>query len=311
MGRPDAPTCKTLNWPADNEALKRRVSLTIWFDPDMTWEATPDGKRGRPQACSDASIQTCLTMKLLFGMVDIVAPLARATMSTRQTTGFVESLLRLIGLDWAVPDFSTRCRRQRTLAVNIRYRGSQDPLHRLIDSEPVSATGSSEPARGSSQRAKARGMRASMAAPGGGSSARSTSGSTRRHRRFGPSGSPAATWGTRPCCLRCPARSHPVRGSPVSPQTAPTTPESTMTPSPNPKSGIALLLLGRVPVARVDTPHLSDRPLIIASLPNRARIASVARSAAARLPASGSSRSSLTSAPASGPISLNPTPIKR
>jgi hypothetical protein len=28
-------------------------------------------------------------------------------MSTRQTTGLVESLLRLIGLDWAVPDFST------------------------------------------------------------------------------------------------------------------------------------------------------------------------------------------------------------
>ena len=50
-------------------------------------------------------------------------------MSTRQTTGFVESLLRLIGLDWAVPDFSTLCRRQKTLAVNIPYRGSQGPLH--------------------------------------------------------------------------------------------------------------------------------------------------------------------------------------
>jgi len=75
-------------------------------------------------------------MKVLFGM------------ALRQATGFVESLLRLIGLDWAVPDFSTLSRRQKTLKVNIPYRGSDGPLHLLVDIEPVSATGSSEPARG-------------------------------------------------------------------------------------------------------------------------------------------------------------------
>ena len=52
-------------------------------------------------------------MKVLFGM------------ALRQTTGFVESLLRLVGLDWTVPDFSTLSRRQKTLAVNIPYRGSK------------------------------------------------------------------------------------------------------------------------------------------------------------------------------------------
>ena len=40
-------------------------------------------------------------------------------MPLRQTTSFVESLLHLIGLDWAMPDFSTLGRRQKTLAVNI------------------------------------------------------------------------------------------------------------------------------------------------------------------------------------------------
>ena len=114
----------------------------------MTWDGAPSGKRGRQQAYSDASIQTCLTMKVLFGMVDIVAPLVRATMALRQTTGFVESLLGLIGLNWTVPDFSTLSRRQKTLAVNIPHRGAKGPLHLLIDIEPVSATGSSEPARG-------------------------------------------------------------------------------------------------------------------------------------------------------------------
>jgi len=52
----------------------------------------------------------------------------------RQTTGFVESLLQLIGMDWTVPDFSTLSRRQKTLAVNIPYRGSNGPLHLLIPS---------------------------------------------------------------------------------------------------------------------------------------------------------------------------------
>jgi hypothetical protein len=36
----------------------------------------------------------------------------------------VESLLRLAGLDWRVPDFSTVCRRQKTLRVQRPYRAS-------------------------------------------------------------------------------------------------------------------------------------------------------------------------------------------
>ena len=39
----------------------------------------------------------------------------------RQITGFVRSLLHLVGLDWTVPDFGTLCRRQRKLNVSISY----------------------------------------------------------------------------------------------------------------------------------------------------------------------------------------------
>jgi|GEM_PF-3286557 len=63
MSRPIPPTFKTKNWQAYNEALKRRGSLTVWFDPEMTWEAAPTGKRGRQPDYSDAAIQTCLTLK--------------------------------------------------------------------------------------------------------------------------------------------------------------------------------------------------------------------------------------------------------
>jgi Transposase DDE domain len=113
-------------------ALKRRGSLTIWFDPDMAWAAEPTCKRGQQPFYSDAAVQTCLTMKVLFGM------------ALRQTTGFVESLLRLIGLDWEVPDFSTLSRRQKTLAVNIPHRWSHGPLHLLIDSTGIKVEGEGE-----------------------------------------------------------------------------------------------------------------------------------------------------------------------
>ncbi len=126
-----APTkYKTANWSAFNEALKQRGSLTIWFDSGMTWRPPPTGKRGRQQQFSDPAIQTCLTMKVLFGM------------PPRQTTGFVESLLRLVGLGWPVLDFSTLCRRQRML--NLPHRVGTGPLNLLIDSTGIKAEGEGE-----------------------------------------------------------------------------------------------------------------------------------------------------------------------
>ena len=120
---------QTKNWPSYNAGLKRRGSLSIWFDLEMVWVPPPSGKRGRQLQFSNAAIQTCLTLKLLFGM-----PL-------RQTTGFVASLLRMVGLDWAVPDFSTLCRRQRTLDVKLPYRGGAGPLSLLIDSTGIKSEG--------------------------------------------------------------------------------------------------------------------------------------------------------------------------
>ncbi|SDE62330.1 Transposase DDE domain-containing protein [Salipiger thiooxidans] len=117
--------------PLTGSALRSNVTRG-WFDPEMNWNAAPTGRRGRQQTFSDAAIQTCLSMKVLFGM------------ALRQTTGFVESLLRLVGLDWTVPDFSTLSRRQKTLAVNIPYRGSKGPLHLLIDSTGIKAEGEGE-----------------------------------------------------------------------------------------------------------------------------------------------------------------------
>jgi hypothetical protein len=77
-------------------------------------------------------------MKVLFGL-----PL-------RQTTGFVESLLELIGLDCSVPDFRTLCRRQKTLPVAIPYRSSQGG--RYICSSPLVSANSNCRAVGGPKR---------------------------------------------------------------------------------------------------------------------------------------------------------------
>lgn len=122
-------TYKTRNWADFNLSMKQRGSLSIWFDAEIMWEAESSGRRGRQQTYSDAAIQACLTLKVLFGL-----PL-------RQTRGFVESLLHLVGLNWSVPDFSTLCRRQKTLFVAIPYKGSAGPLHLLVDSTGIKTEG--------------------------------------------------------------------------------------------------------------------------------------------------------------------------
>ena len=103
---------KTTNWAEYNAAIKARESLTIWLNKGMQWYASASGKRGRQPLFSDAAIQFCLSIKCLFGL------------ALRQSLGVVESLLRLAGMDWRVPDFSTVCRRQKTLQVQLSYRSS-------------------------------------------------------------------------------------------------------------------------------------------------------------------------------------------
>lgn len=120
---------KTTNWAAYNAALKARGSLTIWLDKDMQWYAPASGKRGRQQVFSDAAIQFCLSIKCLFGL------------ALRQSLGVVESLLRLAGLDWRVPDFSTVSRRQKALRVQLPYRAATCALDLLVDSTGIKFLG--------------------------------------------------------------------------------------------------------------------------------------------------------------------------
>lgn len=125
MRESSTTTCEARNCRAHGEAIGRRGSLTIRFRPKISWDAVPTGRHGRQRTCGDPAIPARLTMQVLFGMVEIVAPLLRATISTRQTTGDAEIRLRLVGLGWTRTDFSTLSCRQKSLALHIPYRGSR------------------------------------------------------------------------------------------------------------------------------------------------------------------------------------------
>ena len=47
-------------------SLRKRGSLLIRLDKDMTWLAPHDRGPGRPAMFSDSAIQFCLTIKVLF-----------------------------------------------------------------------------------------------------------------------------------------------------------------------------------------------------------------------------------------------------
>lgn len=83
---------------------------------------------------ADCVIQCCLLLGVVYHQ-----PL-------RQTTGFVASLLRLLGHgDFAIPDYSTLCRRQRSLPVEVsKALAGNKKLDIAIDSTGLKVYGEGE-----------------------------------------------------------------------------------------------------------------------------------------------------------------------
>src|SRR4051794_2660737 len=138
---------KVVNWREYDESLRRRGSLTVWFSDEVieAWEAERRTSRGGRPEYSDLAILTGLTLKAVFRL------------AYRQTEGLIGSVIGLLGLDLAVPDHSTLCRRAETLEVprpKPRGAGADDdaggadggaePLHLLVDSTGLKLIGAGE-----------------------------------------------------------------------------------------------------------------------------------------------------------------------
>jgi hypothetical protein len=125
---------RVTNWSEYDAALRQRGSLTVWFTDDAiaAWRAEPRTTRGGQAHYSALANKTALTLRAVFRL------------ALRQTEGLVGSILRLLGLDLAVPDHSTLSRRAETLDVPKPYPSSGGPIHLLVDSTGLRLCGSCE-----------------------------------------------------------------------------------------------------------------------------------------------------------------------
>jgi hypothetical protein len=124
---------RVTNWSEYDAALRHRGSLTVWFTEAAisAWRAEPRTTRGGQPHYSALAITTALTLRAVFRL-----PL-------RQTEGLIGSIIRLLGLDLAIPDHTTLSRRAETLAV-ARLQVSEEPVHLMVDSTGLKLSGAGE-----------------------------------------------------------------------------------------------------------------------------------------------------------------------
>lgn len=108
--------------------------MTLWLSADAieAWRPVPSGRPGGPRKFSDVSIETAMTLRLVFGL-----PL-------RQAEGFLRSVLALMQVDLEAPDHTTLSRRSQCLDLALRRLPAQGPLHLVVDSTGLSVVGEGE-----------------------------------------------------------------------------------------------------------------------------------------------------------------------
>jgi IS5 family transposase len=120
------------NWREYTAALTQRGNLTLWVS-DQTlgaWhEHARSSKRGAPRTYSDTAI-VCLAM---LGAV--------YKLTLRATEGLMASVLELLGIELAVPNYTTLCRRRQMLEVALPRRTQGNPLHMVVDATGIKVYG--------------------------------------------------------------------------------------------------------------------------------------------------------------------------
>jgi len=132
---PKRKVYRVRNWSEYNKALIQRGSINFWISEDFIrkWKAiSKTGKRGRPQDYADIAITSMLTIKAVFRL------------PYRGTKGFMESLVQWGGLPIEIPCYTTLCRRQQALVLDLPKVSNGGPLHVVIDSTGLKVFGEGE-----------------------------------------------------------------------------------------------------------------------------------------------------------------------
>ena len=122
------------NWADYERGLRSRGDVTIWLSEEAiaAWTPPKSGLRGGQRRYSNLAILTALTLRLVFRL-----PL-------RQTEGFLDSLISLMGLDLKAPDHTTLSRRNQIVKVPPLTRAHDGPIYLIVDSTGLKILGSGE-----------------------------------------------------------------------------------------------------------------------------------------------------------------------
>lgn len=123
------------NWREYNAALIRRGSLTLWLNDEAlrAWhDQARTTRRGAPRTYSDTAILCMAWLSTVYRL------------TLRATQGLLVSVLRLRKVELPVPDYTTLCRRRRTLAVSLPRRVKDEPLHVVVDATGIKVYGEGE-----------------------------------------------------------------------------------------------------------------------------------------------------------------------
>ena len=107
--RTDDKKCKVPNWPEHNGSLVKRGDVTLWLEEDViiSWpHENAESKVGAPYTYRNEAILCVLSMREVF----------RVTYC--QTEGFGRSLVRAIGVDLKIPDYTSHQKRAATLELS-------------------------------------------------------------------------------------------------------------------------------------------------------------------------------------------------
>lgn len=128
------PRYKIKNWPAYNNALKQRGSVTVWVSDDVMsgWYYSGTHRQGGQLIYSDVAIETCLKLKEIYHL-----PL-------RQTQGFVDSLFKALGVSITSPDYSRFSRRGATIDPLLWASPACRPMALVFDSTGLKVYGEGE-----------------------------------------------------------------------------------------------------------------------------------------------------------------------
>ena len=130
---PKKVTYRVRNWRQYNDALVGRGSLTLRVDPTTldAWRYQGPAQPGAQFVYSDLAIECLLTLRAVYHL------------TLRATEGFAHSLFELMGLELPVPDYSTLCRRAKTLRITLPKK-AEGPLHLVLDSTGLKVYGEGE-----------------------------------------------------------------------------------------------------------------------------------------------------------------------